>query len=94
MNEEEKELLDSLKCLYEEDKEVNRYATINYSIPMYPNKIKKTINLIEKQQKEIENLKKEIKKIKDKLEEERNFNKTCLETLKECIHKDNIKRKN
>ena len=56
MNEEEKELLDSLKYLYEKDKEVNKYATINYFIPMYPNKIKKTINLIEKQQKEIKDL--------------------------------------
>ena len=49
-------------------------------------KAKILLNLIKKQQKEIEELKNDLK-------EERNFNKSALETLKECVHKDKIKEK-
>ena len=47
--------------------------------------IKTILNLVKKQQKEIEDL-------TDKIGEEINFNKSLLETLKECIHKDRIRK--
>lgn len=43
--------------------------------------IKTILNLIEKQQTQIEIL-------KDNLKEERSFNKSALETLKDCVNKD------
>lgn len=67
--------------------------------------IKTILTLIEKQErviktrsKEIESLYKmmtvkddKIEKLKDELKEERKFNIETLETLKECVHKDQIK---
>ncbi len=59
-------------------KDTDVYTPINYDA------IQGLLDLYTKQQKEIE-------KLKDKLNEERNFNKSALETLKECVHKDKIK---
>lgn len=44
-------------------------------------------------QKVIEKQQKKIKKLKEDLKEERNFSKSALETLKDCVHKDTIKKK-
>lgn len=78
MNEEEKQAIEKL------DYELTNSWVHNQGISKETLKLFKDI--IEKQQKEIE-------KLKDELKEERNFNKSALETLKECVHKDKIKEK-
>lgn len=81
MNEEENQAIEFLKhSLYE-------YEEIDASVMEYIDKNHKIIyKLILKQQKEIE-------KLKDELKEERNFNKSVLKTLKECVHKDKIRKR-
>lgn len=92
MNEEEKREYEELKSLL-----------YTGTISQYGKR--KLIDIIEKQQKEIkarleeiDSLYKmmsvkyeEIEKLEDVLRKERFLNKSALETLKECVHKDTIK---
>ena len=76
MNRQEKKIFTFLKNVYK----------LDFKTCILPNAdIKNIVNIIEDQQKE-------IGKLRDDLKEERNFNKSALETLKDCVHKDRIRK--
>lgn len=83
MNEEEKQAIEKFDNLLRKHFEDKKIDVIDYLDYFEGATI---LNLIDKQQKE-------IKQLKDELKEERNFNKSALETLKECVHKDKIRKK-
>ena len=83
MNEEEKQAVKNFEDLLKKHFEETSVTSANFLDGVKGIHI---LNIIQKQQKEIE-------KLKDELKEERNFSKSALETLKECVHKDKIKEK-
>ena len=73
------------------EEEIEAIQILNNFNPVYcgmeeEHAIETILNLVDKQQEE-------IGKLEGKLKEERDFNKSALETLKECVHKDTIKAK-
>lgn len=72
------------------EEEIEAIQILNNFNPLYcgmedEHAIETILNLVDKQQEE-------IGKLEGKLKEERNFNKSALETLKDCVHKDRIRK--